>query len=116
MSGQIDSYATLWQNVSALMLKHYGQENLSRLAKDCHIGLGTVARIKKQNTSVGIEVLHSIATRFDISPWQLLVPDFDPENPPALQPVSAKERLLYQRIMSVATVIASENPGLYQDK
>lgn len=116
MADQIDTHATLWQNVSALMVKHYGQENLTRLAKECGIGLGTAARIKKQNTSVGLDVLHAIANRFDVSPWQLLVPGFDPQNPPALQPVSARERLLYQRIMSVATAIASDNAGVYHDK
>jgi len=109
MPDQVDSYATLWQNVAALMGKHYGEENLSRLARECSIGLGTAARIKKQQTSVGIDILHAIATRFGLAPWQLLVPGFDPSNPPALQPVSDKERMLYERIMSAAKMIASEN-------
>lgn len=109
MPDEIDSYATLWHNVSALMLKHYGEENLSRLARECAIGLGTAARIKKQQTSVGIDILHAIAVRFGLAPWQLLVPGFDPSNAPALQPVSQKERMLYERIMSAAKEIASEN-------
>ena len=109
MPDEIDSNATLWQNVAALMAKHYGEENLSRLARECSIGLGTAARIKKQKTSVGIDILNLIALRFNLAPWQLLVPGLDPNNPPALQPVSDKERLLYERIMSAAKIIASEN-------
>jgi len=112
MAHEIDSYATLWQNVAALMVKHYGEENLSRLARECAIGLGTASRIKKQQTSVGIDILHAIAARFNLAPWQLLVPGFDPAHPPALQPVSDKERMLYERIMSAAKLIAQENaPG-----
>lgn len=109
MADEIDSYATLWHNVSALMNKHYGGENLAKLSRDCGIGLGTSARIKKQQTSVGIDILHQIASRFGLAPWQLLVPGFDPENPPTLQPVSSQERMLYERIMSAAKLIAQES-------
>ena len=108
MADEIDSYATLWQNVSALMAKHYGGENLARLSRDCGIGLGTAARIKKQQTSVGIDVLHRIASHFGLAPWQVLVPGLDPANPPTLQPVSSQERMLYERIMSAAKLIAQE--------
>lgn len=109
MAQQIDSNATLWQNISALMLKHYGKMSMKRLADECGIGLGTVGRIKEQKTSTGLEVLDKIANRFNLAPWQLLVPGFDPSNPPTLQPVSAKERALYEKIMSAAKEIARES-------
>lgn len=88
----------LWANVHALMLKHYGEENLSRLARDCGIGLGTTTRIKQQQTSVGLEIVDKIAEHFNVHPWQLLVPGFDPASPPTLMPVSASERQLYERL------------------
>lgn len=90
--------AVLWTNVQALMRKHYGGENLSRLSRECDVGLGTSARIKRRQTSVGIDILAKIAERFDLQPWQLLVPGFDPDNPPTLVPVSAAERQLYERL------------------
>jgi transcriptional regulator with XRE-family HTH domain len=105
---QIDTNATLWLNISALMVKHWGDENLNRLARECKIGPGTAARIKEQKTSVGLETLEKIAHHFQLAVWQLLVPGLDPENPPALQPVSAAERRLYEQIMSSAKTIASE--------
>lgn len=108
MNQLIDSNATLWHNISSLMRKHYGKENLSRLAAECDIGLGTASRIKDQKTSVGLLVIDKIATHFHLAAWQLLVPGFDPESPPALQPVNERERKLYERIMSAAKEIANE--------
>lgn len=90
--------AVLWTNVQALMRKHYGGENLSRLSRECDVGLGTATRIKQRQTSVGLDILAKIAERFDLQPWQLLVPGFDPDNPPTLVPVTAAERQLYERL------------------
>lgn len=104
----IDTNATLWANTQALMNFHWGEVNLNRLARECKIGPGTAARIKDQKTSVGLEVLEKIAENFSIAVWQLLVPGMDPAAPPALQPVSAAERALYEKIMSAAKVIAAE--------
>lgn len=109
--GQIDSRAALWANIQALMLKHWNEENLNRLARECAIGVGTAARIKDQKTSVGLETLEKIADHFQLCAWQLLVPGLDPENPPALQPISAAERRLYEQIMSAAKAIAAEEPA-----
>jgi hypothetical protein len=80
------------------MLKHYGEENLSRLSRECGIGLGTTTRIKQQQTSVGLEIVDKIAEHFGLHPWQLLVPGFDPDNLPTLMPVSSSERQLYERL------------------
>lgn len=103
-----DSKAVLWAAVSALMRKHYGRENLQRLARDCKFAPATATRIKKQETSVGIEVLEQIAEAFHLHAWQLLVPGFDPKNPPVLQPVTARERKFYDRIMQTARELAAE--------
>lgn len=107
---QIDTNATLWLNVQALMLKHWGEENLNRLARECKIGPGTAARIKDQKTSVGLETLEKIADNFNLAVWQLLVPGIDPSNPPALQPVNAAERKLYEKIMTAAKEIVATEP------
>ncbi len=55
-------------------------------------------------------MIEKIAERFNLSAWHLLVPGFDPGNPPTLQPVTPQERALYDKIMSAARAIASE-PG-----
>jgi transcriptional regulator with XRE-family HTH domain len=98
----VDSRKVLWKSVSALMLKHYGEENLTRLARDCKIGPGTASRIKAAETSVGLEVIDKIAKKFHVDAWELLVPGFDPGNRPALQPLSEHERQLYARWKELA--------------
>lgn len=98
----MDSKRVLWKSVSALMHKHYGEENLTRLARECKIGPGTASRMKEGETSVGLEIIDKIAKRFGVQSWELLVPNFDPSNRPALQPVSEQERRLYERLREVA--------------
>jgi hypothetical protein len=105
---EIDTAEALWQNVMALMTRHYGTENLSRLADECGFAQSTATRIKQKKVSPGLDKIDLIARRFNLAAWQLLVPGMDPQNPPTLQPVNAKERDLYNKIMAAAKVIASE--------
>lgn len=104
-----DAKKVLWNSVTSLMLKHYGKENLTRLAKDCGIGPGTSTRLKEQQTSVGLEVIEKIAKHFGYEPWQLLVPGFDPEHAPTLQPLSAREAELYRRWREVTREFIKES-------
>lgn len=108
MAHLIDSNATLWQNVQALMVKRFGSVNLNAFSKHCGIGIATVQRIQAQQTSVGLAIIDKIADRHGLAAWQLLVPGLDPDNPPTLQPVSQKERELYEKIMTAARQIAAE--------
>jgi transcriptional regulator with XRE-family HTH domain len=110
MDHEINTAAALWQNLEALMLYRYGSVNLSKLAVDCGFSQSTATRIKQQGTAVGIDRLEMIARAFGLATWQLLVPGLDPKNPPALQPVTQRERELYDKIMSAAKAIVAE-PG-----
>jgi hypothetical protein len=101
----VDSKTVLWKSVSALMLKHYGRENLTRLAADCKIGPGSATRIKEGKTSVGLDIVDKIAKHFHLQPWELLVPSFDPANRPTLQAVTEAERKLWERLREVAKEI-----------
>jgi hypothetical protein len=64
----------LWENVRSLMAEKYGEENLNRLARDAKIGVASVARIKEQKTSVGLDILEALGKFFKLSPFQLLIP------------------------------------------
>ena len=105
---RIDTNAALWVNIQALMLHSWGKENVQRLARECKVGPATIMRIKEQKTSVGLEVIEKVAEHFHLAPWQLLVPGMDPSNPPTLKPVTAFERKLYEKVMSVTKEIAAE--------
>lgn len=98
----IDSRRVLWASVSALMRHHWERENLNRLSREAGIGLATCARIKAQETSVGLELIDRIAAVFSVETWQLFVPGFDPTSPPVLLPVSQQERELYTRLLQAA--------------
>ena len=69
-----DSKKVLWENVSTLMKSEFGKENLTKLAGKAGFGPGTSTRLKGQETSVGTDILDSIAESFGIEPWQLLMP------------------------------------------
>lgn len=89
------------------MAHAYGKESLSRLAKECGFGASTSTRLKQQETYPGIDTVDQIATRFQFSAWQILVPGFDPKNPPVLFDASAavaatpEERALLQYYRSL---------------
>ena len=104
----VDGKKILWNSVSALMKKHYGKENLTRLAKECEFGPATATRLKEQRTSVGVDIVDKIASKFQVQAWQLMVPGFDPESPPTLQPLSERERQLYERWKEVAKEFVKE--------
>lgn len=96
--GGIDSREVVWASVSALMQKHWGEENLNRLARTAKIGTATAARLKEQKTSVGLEVLDKIAKAFDCATWQLLVPGMNADEMPVLVTMTQAEVNFLARI------------------
>lgn len=87
-----NSKPALWAAVTALMNKHYGGENLNRLAREAKIGPATSSRMKAQETSVGIDTIDRLADYFRVEPWQLILPGFDPDRPSPLANASAMGR------------------------
>lgn len=73
--GAKNSKTVLWDNVLALMLQHVGKENLSWLARELRTSATQIARLKDQETSVGVDMLDRIAARFRLETWQLLAPE-----------------------------------------
>lgn len=97
---QNDSKASLWAAVQALMNKRYGRENLNQLARDAKVGNGTAMRLKTQETSVGLDILDKLAQTFDVEPWQLLTPGFDPDSLPG-DPASPMARDVAQMLDAI---------------
>ncbi len=75
---QADSRKPLWDNISALMKKKYGGENLNRLAREGGFSPATATRLKGQQTSVGLDTLDRLAAIFDVQAHELIDPEFDP--------------------------------------
>jgi Cro/C1-type HTH DNA-binding domain len=104
----IDSKRILWANVSALMTARWGEENLNRLAREAKIGPASADRLKKQRTSVGLDVVDKIAKALSVDAWQLFVPGLEPANMPTLLPLSEAERAFYSRMLEAAKTLQSK--------
>lgn len=82
----------LWANTLALMNKHYGRENLNRLARDTGIGPGGASRLKEAKTNVGLGVLEKLGRFFQVPPHRLLAPDLG--GGPSESDLPAKEQMI----------------------
>lgn len=99
----MDTKQILWANVKALMVHKYGDENLYRTMKDSKatgypISLGSLQRIKEQETAIGLDVLDKIAKFFELQSWQLLIEDLDPTNPPVF--LNSKQKEFFDKVKS----------------
>lgn len=56
----------------------WGRANFARLAQESGIGLGTAARLKDPEVSIGIDKVHAIAQCFGVEIWEFLDPAIDP--------------------------------------
>lgn len=92
--GAKNSKPVLWQNVLTLMLEHAGKENLSWLARELKTSATQIARLKDQETSVGVDILDRIAARFQLETWQLLSPGLGKKSPDAVAAESDQEKRL----------------------
>lgn len=93
-----DGKQILWENVKALMDHHYGGENLGKFATKTKVAPATMTRLKKQQTSIGIEIVEAFAKPFGLEAWQLLVPDLQVDNPPVLASQVKEASELYAKI------------------
>lgn len=95
MAKSPSAVAVLARNLNALM-EWRGTAN-RRLAQACGVGEGSIQRIRRGQTAATLTTLEAIAKHFGFEPWQLLIEEFDPRQPPQLAYPSNSERELYQR-------------------
>ena len=71
----------LWASIEKLMLAKWGKPNVSRLAREAGLGHGTAVRLQSDDgvTSIGLDKVERIARIFDVEPWKMLDPAFDPD-------------------------------------
>lgn len=100
----------LRDNVEALLRKHNhvnqaGDVVWHKMKTDYKIGVGTYQRVQQAKTSIGINVVAKIAHAFHLEPWQLMVPNLDPSNPPVFA-LTESERNLYRKLREAALNLA----------
>lgn len=86
------------ENINRLISGHTELGSTKRLARATHLGVGTIDRIRKAQVACGVDTLEIIASKFGLSAWQLLVPEFDPKHPPVLLGYSPREVELFERV------------------
>lgn len=75
------------------------------IGKKAGVGHGTVDRATKGAASLTVANLEAIAKAYGLNGWQLLVPNLDPDNPPALRIITESEAKLYKQLQSLAKEI-----------
>lgn len=85
-------------NVTILMAA-YPEEFGSnpKLGKATGLGPSAISRLRAGHNAT-LKTLEALASAFDLSPWQLLVPITDHKNPPALKVPTASETAFYAKI------------------
>lgn len=105
--------AVLAANLRALMSRQHPEmteHELARLAKrhGGELSQSTVHWMLHGQTSCGVDHLATLAMVFELEPWQLLVPDLDPTDPPVLASVSKRleafQATLRQQSDEIATL------------
>lgn len=105
--------AVLAANLRALMSRQQPEmteHELARLARrhGGELSQSTVHRMLHGQTSCGVDHLATLAMVFELEPWQLLVQDLDPGDPPVLASVSKRleafQATLRQQSDEIATL------------
>lgn len=73
-----------------------------KLAKATGLGHGTIQRARNGEVALAIDSLAAIAQAFELEPWQLLVEDLDPANPPLLAEIAEAQLRLIERLKTLS--------------
>jgi transcriptional regulator with XRE-family HTH domain len=92
----------LGANLQALMASHSDLSSNPKLAKKTGLGTGSISRLRNGEVDPTLSTLEKLSKAFDVAAWQLLVPNIDPGNLPALLSASEAERKLWESLRQVA--------------
>lgn len=84
--------------------EHAGSPTLQEIATKAGVGYGTLHRLvtgtagpSGKNPPPNLDTLAPLAHYFGLEPWQLLVPNVNPESPPTLVTQSARSEPAHSR-------------------
>ena len=66
----------------------------------------SIGRILRGEQSPTLDVVHKIAHAFGLEPWQMLVPDLEPDNPPITKQIDDRQKELLSRFRVAAQELA----------
>jgi transcriptional regulator with XRE-family HTH domain len=97
-------------NLAALMQVDRSLSTQLALAKASGVAQTSIGRILRHEQSPTLDMVDRLAATFHLEPWQMLVADFDPTNPPITKQVDDRQRELWQRFKLAAEALASYSP------
>lgn len=91
--------AVVARNLDALIAEHYPPNSDANraLAKAAGCSMSTIQRARGQVSGASIDTLEAIAGCFNLSSYQLLLPDLDVKNPQVVQGASKAEEDMFRR-------------------
>lgn len=99
-------------NLKTLMASRPALDTLPKIAKAGGPSNGTLDRIRRKAAGCSIDQLAALAAVFDLHPWQLLVPNLEPNNAPILVGAGGDaERQLWSKFNSLVSEIADLRDG-----
>ena len=88
-------------------LREARDESQTSFAKKCGMAQRVYGRLENGENWQHLESLEKIAHTYDLQVWQLLLPNFDPQNPALLRQASEKELAFYEKIKAAAKELSS---------
>lgn len=76
----------------------HGQMSVNGAAHQWRVPQKTLESIIKQSRCPSLETAHAIARGAGFDLWQMLAENFDPSNPPVMQPMTPAEIEFYRKI------------------
>jgi len=77
-----------------------------KLGAASRVAQTSIGRILRGEQSPTLDMVHKIAHAFGLEAWQMLVPDFEPDNPPITKQVDDRQRELLKRFRVAAQELA----------
>ena len=99
--------AILAQNLERVRNSRHPIPSESEFGRQLGIGQRQYNRLRKMEHDIRISALDEISSKLDLQPWHLLMPDFEPNNPPPKLPRSHAEQQLYKSIEAAVLAVQS---------
>jgi transcriptional regulator with XRE-family HTH domain len=96
-------------NLERLMAAHKDLNSQSALARQSKVGQTSIGRILAQEQSPTLDLVYKLARTFDLEPWQMLIEDLDPRDPPITKSIDERQRALFDRFRKAAQDLAHYN-------
>lgn len=96
------SRQVLAANLKALMASHPSLDTFTKIVEAGGPSNGTLDRMRRMTAGASIDQLDTLAKVYGLEPWQLLVPNLDPTNPPMLATISKQQLEMLERIKQAA--------------